>query len=105
LNSHKRGRKWVWNEFSSRCRLYSIGTVVAVGEFGLDYDRLEFCPKEIQKKYFELQFQLAEAVDLPLFLVLFFLRRNHLTFMKHMRNCTDDFIEIVKRNRGRFRRG
>jgi TatD DNase family protein len=63
-------------------------SVLAIGEIGLDYDRLEFCPKDVQKEYFEKQletFQSAPELEgLPLFL--------------HNRNVGRDLAEVLKKD-------
>lgn len=58
--------------------------VIAIGEFGLDYDRLHFCSKEVQKRFFNIQLRVATKhfPELPLLL--------------HLRNAFDDFVEIIR---------
>lgn len=48
-------------------RLIKQPHVVAVGECGLDYDR-DFSPRDVQRKWFEAQIQLAIEENMPLFL-------------------------------------
>lgn len=67
------------------------GNIAAVGEFGLDYDRLQFCPKEIQLKWFHKQFELVDHIKKPLFL--------------HMRACAEDFMTVIREHRHRFSDG
>lgn len=63
-------------------RKEGVGKVVAVGECGLDYDRLHFSPAEVQKKHFATQLSLAAEVQLPLFL--------------HSRAAHRDFVDILQ---------
>ncbi|VDM22950.1 unnamed protein product [Hydatigera taeniaeformis] len=62
--------------------------VVAVGECGLDYDRVHFCPKNTQLSCFQRQLDLASETRLPLFL--------------HCRNAFEDLINSIQRHIERF---
>jgi len=65
--------------------------IAAIGECGLDYDRLNGATKEDQQKVFEAHFDLAEEYKLPMYL--------------HSRAAGQDFYRIVKANRARFSGG
>lgn len=69
----------------------SSGRIVAIGECGLDYDRLHFCEKEYQRRGFAAQLQLAEKYNLPMFL--------------HNRNTDGDFLSMVRQYRSCMSRG
>jgi TatD DNase family protein len=68
----------------------SAGKVVAIGEIGLDY-HYDNSPREVQRKVFVQQIQLAEELDLPVII--------------HSREAAKDTLEIITRsgvNRGVF---
>ncbi|KAJ8688621.1 hypothetical protein QAD02_024416 [Eretmocerus hayati] len=65
--------------------------IIAIGEMGLDYDRLQFCSKETQKKYFEMQLSLCSRLKLPMFL--------------HCRNAAEDFVRILREHKDRLTAG
>ena len=69
----------------------SDGRVLALGECGLDYDRLQFSTREMQLEAFQMQLNLAAEVCLPMFL--------------HNRNTGGDFVRIVRQEREKIRAG
>lgn len=56
--------------------------VVAIGECGLDYNR-DFSPRDTQLEWFAKQVELAEELNMPLFL--------------HERDAHDDFARVLRR--------
>jgi len=69
-------------DFSAYKELAEHKKVVAIGECGLDYFRLEEDTKKIQKDAFEAHIELANEVGKPL--------------MIHVRNAYEDTLEILK---------
>ncbi|WP_438447037.1 TatD family hydrolase [Gorillibacterium sp. sgz5001074] len=61
--------------------LAALPQVVAIGECGLDYNR-DFSPRDVQRKWFAAQIQLAVEMNMPLFL--------------HEREAFADFVSILK---------
>ena len=59
-----------------------------IGNFIVDYDRLEWSTKEEQLKAFLPHFDLAEKYNLPMYL--------------HNRNTGNDFYDLVAKHRSRF---
>lgn len=66
------------------------GSVVAVGEIGLDYDRLHYADGDVQREWFERQLDAFKELkpSLPLFL--------------HSRAAADDFERILKQRLDHF---
>lgn len=78
-------------EFTSRGEIFDMAAyrelgkdpkVIAVGECGMDYYRVEEKTKEVQSKAFIEQIELANTLQKPL--------------MLHIRNAYDDALEILK---------
>jgi TatD DNase family protein len=78
-------------EFTSRGEIFDTAAylelgkdpkVIAIGECGLDYYRVEEKTKEVQFKAFIEQIEVANALEKPL--------------MLHIRNAYDDAIELIK---------
>ncbi|KAI9285363.1 putative deoxyribonuclease TATDN1-like protein [Umbelopsis sp. AD052] len=113
FDKHKQGPDHYYEQLRDLIRSHSLAKkIVAIGECGLgmqygceydeidsllrrssltDYDRTHFCPISVQKKYFLRQFDLAEETGLPMFL--------------HSRNTGNDFNDMIKANRTKFKHG
>jgi TatD DNase family protein len=70
------------NTINELRKLAKKNEVVAIGECGLDFDRM-YSPKDIQEKWFEEQIKLAVELDMPLFL--------------HERDAHKRFVDILSK--------
>ena len=84
LDTHPEGSEAYLSNIKSL--IFSSKKIVAVGECGLDYDRLHFSPEDVQKKHFASQLSLAVEVGRPLFL--------------HSRAAHGDFVGFIKPRMG-----
>jgi TatD DNase family protein len=83
LGEHEDSWDTYWNQLREIIKEgIDEGKIIAMGEMGLDYDRLEFCDAATQRKGFIAQLKIAKEVNLPLFL--------------HNRNVGNDLLEILK---------
>ncbi|OII72924.1 uncharacterized protein cubi_02155 [Cryptosporidium ubiquitum] len=62
--------------------------IKAIGEFGLDSDRLHFSSMKIQEKYFEKQFELLEEFNLPMFV-----------HIRGDQDCYSKFVRIINKKK------
>lgn len=70
--------------------------LVALGEFGLDYDRLHYCPAALQRHAFAAQLRLAAALAPPLPLFLHS-RAAHADFVAGLRAAFGDGLERLEK--------
>ena len=82
-----RGEKF---DFDTYKKMAEHEKVVAIGECGLDYYRMDEGTKEKQFEAFLGQIEVAHAVDKPL--------------MIHCRNAFTDLIRLLKENKGKLKR-
>lgn len=70
--------------------------LVALGEFGLDYDRLHYCSASLQRHAFAAQLALAASLapQLPLFLHS---RAAHADFVAHLKRAFGENLERLER--------
>lgn len=86
VHPHDVGKYDLENFKSKLIKLAKENKVVALGECGLDYYRIENSElgiKNKQKEFFKVQLDLAKELDLPLII--------------HCRNAFEDLLEILKR--------